>query len=84
MSLEHIHARNTEGLRTKAQWTAWIVDATQYLEKYETYQKIVEQLKEADVEKLTESQFEQLSIKVLEKLQDELAYESGYRKFSVT
>ncbi|BCD08900.1 TPA: DUF262 domain-containing protein [Bacillus cereus] len=75
-SLEHIHARNTEGLRTKAQWTAWIVDATQYLEKYETYQKIVEQLKEADVEKLTESQFEQLSIKVLEKLQDELAYES--------
>lgn len=75
-SLEHIHARNTEGLRTKAQWAAWIVDATQYLGKDEMYQDVVNQLKEVDVEKLTESQFEQLSIKVFEQLKGELAYES--------
>lgn len=75
-SLEHIHARNTEGLRTKAQWATWIVDAIQYLKQYDAYEELAKELKDVDKEKLTEAEFEELSQKVVNELQDELAYES--------
>lgn len=75
-TLEHVHARNTEGLRTKAQWATWIVDAIHFLEKDAFYNNIVEELKKVDVDKLTEIQFEQLSQDVFEQLQGELSYES--------
>lgn len=32
-SIEHIHAQNTEGLRTKEQWQAWIRDTISLFEK---------------------------------------------------
>jgi uncharacterized protein with ParB-like and HNH nuclease domain len=32
-SIEHIHAQNTEGLRTKEQWQAWIHDSIQLFEQ---------------------------------------------------
>ncbi|WP_233785969.1 DUF262 domain-containing protein [Planococcus halotolerans] len=75
-SLEHIHARNTEGLRTKAQWGIWIADAIQFLEKHESYKDIGMELKDINVEKLTEVEFNKLSQKVTEQLKGELAYES--------
>lgn len=75
-SLEHIHARNTEGLRTKAQWKTWIMDAIQFLERDEIYKEVVEDLKKVNVEKLTENQFEQISQSAIEQLQGDLAYDS--------
>ncbi|MCA1056977.1 DUF262 domain-containing protein [Rossellomorea aquimaris] len=75
-SLEHIHARNTEGLRTKAQWSVWIIDAINFLEIQKDYKDLVIRLKKVDIEKLTEIEFEQLSQTVFEQLRGELAYES--------
>lgn len=41
-SIEHIHAQNTEGLRTKEQWHAWIRDSISLFELLnEPYDKVI-------------------------------------------
>lgn len=69
-SLEHIHAQNSEGLRTQEMWKEWLKLHIHSVETIDTNQeKLIEQMKNAIIkEKLERSEFDMLQQKVIDLL----------------
>lgn len=69
-SLEHIHAQNSEGLRTQEMWKEWLKLHIHSVETIDTNQeKLIEQMKKAIIkEKLERSEFDMLQQKVIDLL----------------
>jgi hypothetical protein len=68
-SIEHIHAQNSEGLKSKEQWKEWLLDAVSGLKKFENILEVEEVIKiieEANNDDLTKERFKELFDKVLE------------------
>ncbi|WP_172200877.1 DUF262 domain-containing protein [Saccharibacillus qingshengii] len=67
-SIEHIHAQNTEGLRTKEQWQAWIRDTISLFEQFNepTDESIVKKLKTSlNDPNLSQNEFEELFTEIV-------------------
>lgn len=68
-SIEHIHAQNTEGIRTKEQWLTWIEESIRLFKQLDepSNQPIIDKLKtQMNNQDLTESEFEELFNDVIE------------------
>lgn len=67
-SIEHIHAQNTEGLRTKEQWQAWIRDAISLFEQLNesSDEAIVKKLKaRLNDPNLSQNEFDELFTEIV-------------------